>query len=651
MMKKLLFKKLKATKLLKGKNLIGGLSLCTLLLSLNSVAQGVLSPKAIKKLSVEELMNIEVTLVTRTPEKLTEAASAIQVITNEDIRRSGATNVPEALRLLPNLQVSQLSSSAWIISARGFNSTFSNKLLVMIDGRTVYTPLYGGVLWEQQNLLLEDVDHIEVVSGPGGSLWGANAVNGVINIITKNSKDTQGLFASALVGDFLKNNIELRYGSKIGDKFSYRVYGQHFDRDASILTDSTNNTDAWGLTQGGFRSDWDVSDKDAITIQGNYYKGSHKTAIRKSRLNGQNLVARWSRTISEHSDLMVQLYYDRYYREDATTDSYDKMKTIDANIQHSFGIRNRQKIVWGIGYRYVKDDANYKNPYVGILPRYKRLDLYNSFIQDEIKLTDSLRLTIGTKLVHNVYTGFELQPSARLAWMKKTNTLWAAVSRAVRTPSRFDVDFYVPTTLQPPNVPSVAGGPNFVSEKLIAYEVGYRFQPNAVSSFSIAGFYNIYDDLYSVEALPGTLTYQIQNGSEAKSWGVELAGNYQVHKNWRLRGGYSFFKKNINAKKGHNFNPDYLGNDVRNRVMLQSILDLPFHLKLDIAGRYLDGLPKTIATTVDVPAYSTFDVRLAYVIRGLEIALVGQNLAEKKHTEYGPFYMPRNFYAKISTRF
>jgi iron complex outermembrane recepter protein len=615
-----------------------------------AMAQQNLAPAQLKKLSVEELMNIEVTLASRTPQKLTGSASAIQVLTGEDIRCSGATNIPEALRLVPNVQVAQITASAWIISARGFNTIFANKLLVMIDGRTVYTPLFGGVIWEQQNVVLEDVDRIEIVSGPGGTLWGANAVNGVINIVTKGAKNTQGLYAMASAGTFIKDMAELRYGGKIGEKIFYRVYGQHFDRKQTTLPNRTDNTDAWGLTKGGFRMDWEATASDAFTLQGDIYDGARKTTGGNSPLNGQNILGRWSHTISDNSDLSLQLYYDRYFREDIPGTGSDKLKTFDIDFQHRFPLPS-QSFLWGVGYRLVKDEALFRTTNVGILPPEKTLNLFNGFIQDEITLHEQVRFTIGTKFTHFTYSGFELQPSARLAWnIQSKSTLWTAVSRAVRAPSRFDVDYFLPTYNVPPTSPSVAGGPNFISEKLTAYELGYRFQPNQRSSFSIATFYNIYHDLYSVEALPGTLTYQIQNGSEGESWGAELSANYQVTDKWRLRGGYTYFDRDLRAKAGHSFTPDYLGNDVKHRAVLQSILDLPFHLQLDIAARYLDNLPKTIAT-VAVPSYFTFDTRIAYTFRQFEIAVVGQNLWENKHTEFGALNFPRNLYAKISARF
>lgn len=615
-----------------------------------TMAQQKLAPAQLKKLSVEELMNIEVTLASRTPQKLTESASAIQVLTGEDIRRSGATNIPEALRLVPNVQVAQITASAWIISTRGFNTIFANKLLVMIDGRTVYTPLFGGVIWEQQNIVLEDVDRIEIISGPGGTLWGANAVNGVINIVTKGAKNTQGLYAMASAGTFIKDMAALRYGGKIGKKIFYRVYGQHFDRKQTTLPDGTGNTDAWGLTRGGFRMDWEATASDAFTLQGDVYDGARKTAGGNSPLNGQNILGRWSHTISDKSDLSLQLYYDRYFREDIPGTGSDKLKTIDIDFQHRFPLPY-QSFLWGVGYRFVKDEALFRTTNVGILPPEKNLNLFNGFLQDEITLHEQVKFTIGTKFTHFTYSGFELQPSARLAWnIQSKSTLWTAVSRAVRAPSRFDVDYFLPTYSVPPTSPSVAGGPNFISEKMTAYELGYRFQPNQRSSFSVATFYNVYHDLYSVEALPGTLTYQIQNGSEGESWGAELSANYQVTDKWRLRGGYTYFDKDLRAKPGHSFTPDYLGNDVKHRAVLQSILDLPFHLQLDIAARYLDKLPKTIAT-VAVPSYFTFDTRIAYTFRQYEIAVVGQSLWEEKHTEFGALNFPRNLYAKISARF
>lgn len=624
--------------------------------SLLSFSQPVLSPKKLKKLSIEELMNIQVTLVSRTPERLSEVASAIQVITGEDIHRSGATNIPEALRLVANLQVAQFNSSIWIISSRGFNTTFANKLLIMIDGRTVYTPLYGGVLWEQQYPLLEDIDRIEIVSGPGGTLWGANAVNGVINIVTKNSKQTQGLYAEAGIGNLLRDQVALRYGGTINDKIHYRLYAQHFNRDTTAQQNGASNHDAWKLTEAGFRLDWEPSEKEGVTVQGDYYWGNKKTfvgtTLQRSPINGQNIRARWRKTFSKNSDMSLQVYYDRYYRDDEPTVSRDKENTLDADLQHHFTIKDWHNIVWGIGYRYVKDD-DYFGPgvFAGIYPQMKRLDLANAFVQDEVRLVDSLKLIAGTKLLHNVYTGWEWQPSLRLSWTKKNSTLWAAVSRAVRTPSRFDVDYYLPPPPQNPNTIHIFGDPNFLSEKVVAYELGYRLAPNHASFFSVSAFYNVYRDIYSVEFLPGsTVALEIQNGSEGNSVGLEFAGGYQISRNWRLRAGYTYFDKDLHQKPGHTFDPSYLGNDVKHQIVLQSISDITSHLQFDVVARYLSALEKTFSTPA-VPAYFTFDARIAYDFRGFELSVVGQNLAQKQHLEYAGTEIPKNFFVKLAARF
>lgn len=607
------------------------------------------SAKALKELSIEELMNIEVTLVSRSPVKLTDVPSAIQVITREDILRSGATNLPDALRLVSNLQVAQLNANAWIISARGFNTLFANKLLVMIDGRTVYTPLFGGVLWELQNVLLEDVDRIEVVSGPGGTLWGANAVNGVINIVTRSARETRGTYVSVLHGTSLKDAEGVRHGGKIADNLYYRVYGQHFNRNGISLSDEGGNTDAWYLSQLGFRIDWQPSKKESVTFQGDFYAGKRNTDP-KSFFDGQNVLVRWKHTFSEKSNFIVQAYADRYWIDDSTSLG-DQMQTVDIDLQHQFRLASRHQLLWGIDFRAVSDHVVQRAGVAGLLPPRKKLDVASAFIQDAISLSKKTRVTVGTKVLHNVYTGFEVQPSLRFSVKPNDHNLaWAAISRAIRAPSRFDVDYYLPTYPVPPESPSVAGGPDFVSEKLMAYEAGYRLQPNERSTLSLAGFYNVYRDLYSVEALPGTLTYQIQNGSEGESWGGEFAGTYQLSDRWRMRAGYTYFDKDLRASRGRDFDPSYLGNDSRNNAFFQSILNMGERLELDVIGRYLDYLPKTLATA-EVPEYFTFDVRLAYRWKFLELSLIGQNLREKEHAEFGSLKIARSVYGRIACRF
>jgi iron complex outermembrane receptor protein len=611
------------------------------------------SPNDLKKLSVEELMDIEVTSVSKHPEKLTEAASAIQVITHDDIRRSGATTIPEALRLAPNLQVAQLNSHHWIISARGFNNIFANKLLVMIDGRTVYSPLFAGVFWDAQNVLLEDVDRIEIISGPGGTLWGANAVNGVINIITKRAKNSQGLFVSGAAGSALRGLASVRYGSSVGPNLFYRAYAQYSDRDQTVLPNGEDNIDKWSITQGGFQMEWYPTEVNTLSVQGNFYRGIQETAPEESPMDGQNIMGRWTRSFSNRSELIVQAYFDRTWRRDVPGTVYDELETYDLDVQHRFLPGERHDVLWGAGYRIMNDKTINTTQFLGLVPADRRMDLLSTFIQDAITLLpEHLKLTIGTKLQHNDFSGFEIQPSARLAWSIKQHLIWTAVSRAVRAPSRIDVDYHIPTYEVPPQYPSVAGGPNFTSEKVIAYELGSRLQPSSKWSISLAGFYNQYDDLYSVEPLPGTMTYQIQNGVKGYSYGGELSGNYQPIPRWRLRGGYTYFSKKLENKPGNMSAPialANLGSDAKNQFLLQSILDLPAHFQVDMVLRHIDTLPST-QFYEEVPSYYSFDARLAWHFRQLEIAVVGQNIFHELHSEFAGIRIPRNFYGKISWR-
>jgi iron complex outermembrane recepter protein len=613
------------------------------------------SPTTLKKLTMEELMNIEVTTVSKRPEKLTEAASAIQVITREDIIRSAATSVPEALRLCPNLQVAQVSSQHWIISARGFNSTFANKLLVMINGRTVYSPLFAGVFWDAQNVLLEDVDRIEVISGPGGTLWGANAVNGVINIITKNASETQGLYASVSAGYALRHLAEARYGGSIGSKLFYRVYGQHRERNHTTLPSGEDNRDRWRLMQAGFQVDWLPTNANDVTVRGNIYGGLQRTTPDNSNIDGQNVLARWAHRFSEKSDLTAQVYFDRTWRKDVPGSMKDELGTYDVDLQHHFMIGRSHNIVWGAGYRMMKDKTQNGTLFVGFIPKDRDMHLVSTFVQDEITVIPStLKLTIGSKFQHNVFTGFEVQPSGRLAWMvTKHNTLWTAVSRAVRMPSRIDVDYHIPAYHVPPDQPSVDGGPNFVSEKVISYELGYRVQPSQNLSLSLAGFYSVWDDLYSVEPLPGTVTYQIQNGVEGDSRGFEFAANYQPADLWRLRGGYTYFDKQLENKPGNNTDPSALsnlGSDAPHQFSIQSILDLPANFQFDVVVRYVDDQPST-QFNPEIPSYFNLDSRIAWNFRHLEVAVAGQNLLKEFHSEYGGIQIPRNVNGRVTWRF
>src|SRR5438552_3237702 len=420
------------------------------------------SASQLKQFSLEELLNLEVTTVSKRPEKLTEAASAIQVITQEDIRRSGASSIPEALRLASNLEVAQVDSRQWAISARGFNSTTADKLLVLIDGRTVYTPLYAGVFWDFQDTLLEDLDRIEVISGPGATLWGANAVNGVINITTKQAKDTQGVLLLGGGGTELRDFGGVRYGGALAPNLHFRVYGQYFDRDSMVFPTGQDAANDWHLGQGGFRLDWDASASTLLTLQGDLYDGriAQPGTTGDITVDGSNVIGRWSHTFAEDSDLKLQVYYDRTHRRIPDVFAED-LDTYDVDFQHRFPLGERHDLVWGLGYRLIEDDVS-NSPILAFLPARVSRQWFSGFVQDEITLVkDRLHLTLGTKIEHNDYTGFEVQPSARLAWrLSQQQTVWAATSRAVRTPSRIDRELFAPGR---PPFTLLTGGPDFVS--------------------------------------------------------------------------------------------------------------------------------------------------------------------------------------------
>jgi iron complex outermembrane receptor protein len=609
------------------------------------VSDSALSSNMLKQMSIEELMQLKVTSVSRRPEKLKEAASAIQVITREDILRSGATNIPEALRLAPNLQVAQISANGWIISARGFNAAFSNKLLVMIDGRSVYSPLFAGVFWDVQDLLLEDVDRIEVISGPGSTVWGANAVNGIINIITRNARETKGLYLSAAAGNFMQDFAGLRFGGKTRSGLSYRVDAQRNDYKNTKGSNGTPNSDKWGITRGGFRLDWASREVNQFMIEGNVYGGSERTSP-ASPMDGQNITARFVHTYSESSGLTLQVYFDRTWRHDIKSTITDYLETYDVDLAHRFPVGKWNLINWGAGYRFMHNELDNDTQLAGFIPKKKNMQLYSGFIQDELSLGSCWKFTLGTKLQQYTYSGFEVQPSARLAWMPdEENTVWAAVSRALRTPSRIDVDYYLPTYPVPEGVPNVSGGPDFISEKLIAYELGYHVQPGPKFYLSLALFYNQYNDLYSVEAKPGTVDYQIENGTEGYSNGIEWSGTCNLLSNWRIKGGYTYFFKQLRNKPGHVYDFSALGNDPKHQFLLQSFLDLPAGFQLDVTARYEGSRPNPA-----VPDYFTANARLGWTYRKFEISLNGQDLWQATHTEYLDARIPRNFYAKITCR-
>jgi iron complex outermembrane recepter protein len=634
-----------------GHVLLAGSCFCIALLAHPaSVRADAASSGDLKKLSLEELLDIEVSSVSRRPELLANAASAIQVITREDIRRSGALNLADALRLAANLQVLRANASQWSISARGFNNVIANKLLVMIDGRTVYTPLYAGVFWDVQGTLLEDIEQIEVISGPGGTLWGANAVNGVINIKTKSARDTQGVYLAAAAGNEVKGHGEFRYGGQAGD-VSYRVYVRGIDHDDTTLFSGADARDAWRSRQGGFRFDWgDAS--DSLTLQSDYYDAvPNPDGAIATDSTGGNVLARWRRVTGERSGMQLQFYADRTKR-DFGNGFAERLQTYDLDWQNRFPIGQRHEFIWGAGLRFMDHSVD-NLALFAFLPGDKTLNLYSAFIQDEMTFFDErVRFTLGSKFEHNEYTGLEIQPNVRLAWTPaESQTIWASVSRAVRTPARIDRDFYLSAT---PTLRVIAGN-GFESEELIAYEAGWRTRVFETASISLATFFNDYDELRS--AVPGpppfNLPITFQNGVQGESYGVEWSGTYSVSDNWRLRAGYTFFKKHLKVQTGA---VDLNGasaesNDAEQQAVAQSLLTLPYGVQFDLVARYVDTLPRP-----HVDSRFDLDARLAWwPTERLEIAIAGQGLLDKSQREFiptspSPREIERSYYGFISWR-
>jgi len=637
--------------------------------TLCSAQQG--SLPALKQLSLEQLMNVEVTSLSKKEQRVGDTAAAIHVISQDEIHRSGVTTIPEALRLAPGVTVSRIDGNSWAIGIRGFGNGLSRSVLVLIDGRSVYTPLFAGIFWEAQDTLLEDIDRIEVIRGSGGTIWGANAVNGVINIITKSATETQGLLVTGGGGSEEKGFGGIRYGGKIGEDFSYRVYGKGFRRDGQF-TPHLSDVDDWQQGQGGFRTDWNLREGSSLRIQGDIYQGKagmrdlvssfsapfSKIVEKDTDLSGMNLLGRWSRPLSDTSDLALQIYYDRTFRREARWQ--ERRNTVDFDFQHRFKITARQELNWGLGYRYTKGDTE-SVPTLVISPRNRADNLFSAFIQDEIALVENrLRLTIGSKFEHNDYSGFEFQPNARVLWTPAENhSLWSAISRAVRTPSRVDGDIAASVAPNPalPLFARLLGNKDFESEKVLAYELGYRVQPTDRLFVDVAGFYNRYNDLLSVETgafflEPGRLILPLQfdNKMKAKVYGLEITADWRWLDWWRWRFSYSHLRLNLKSKPGSNDTstvPSTEGSSPQNQVALTSLVDLPGNLNLDGNFRYVDNLPGQ-----NVGRYFNLDLRLGWhATKNVELSLVGHNLLQRHHAEWaGGTEIQRGIYTKVTWR-
>lgn len=615
-------------------------------------------------LDLKDLLSMEVTSVSRKKQRLSESAAAVFVISQEDIRRSGVTSIPEALRMVPGLQVARIDSNKWAVSSRGFNGRFANKLLVLMDGRTVYSPSFSGVYWEVRDYMLDDVERIEVIRGPGATLWGANAVNGVINIITKDAGETQGALVTVSAGDEEKASVGVRYGASLGEKSKGRVYIKALERDEFVNAAGSGSGDDWEMMQGGFRFDSQITPDNSMNFQGDFYKGDiEQTMLLASLLppyyqmvedttdvSGGNLTGAWRHTLSPSSGFTLQAYFDWNERDEAMVDQSDD--TFDVDFQHHINL-GRHDVIWGLGYRHITTEIE------GVIisnatPRKRDDNLYSIFIQDEITLVENLlTLTIGSKFEHNNYSGGEVQPSARVVWTPNAQqTIWGSISKAVRTPSRAEHDLDVMTAVFPASSP-VNPGPlpvavvpthntDFDSEELWALELGYRMMPAKNLSFDVALFYNDYDMLrnnsYETPTFQGTHIVQpivYQNDIEGHTYGVELALMWQSVEWWQWNLSYSYFETEFDySAPSDNFSTP-LG--PRHQLSLRSITSLSEDLDLDIWLRYVDeaqavdGINFTLAK---IDSYVALDARLAWrAQKNLELSLVGQNLFDSQHQE------------------
>lgn len=654
-----------------------------------SVLAEEINPNSLLDLSLAELSNIEVTSVSKKSEKESEAAAAIYVITQDDIKHSGMTNIPELLRMVPGLNVAQSGSHQWDISSRGLSGQFADTLLVLIDGRAVYTPLFSGVYWDVQDTPLQDIERIEVIRGPGATLWGANAVNGVINIITKNAKDSQGGYVSQSSGTLAKSLTNTRYGAKLGEDAYVRMYAKYDDYDDFRSMTGTGAHDAWNKAQSGFRADWKQGDQ-TYTLQGDIYQAGASallnllqadaslvsTNIREDN-SGANILGRWDNRFSNDSNLTMQMYYDFAKRKNLLLDQ--NIQTFDLDMQHVWTPVSGHEVVWGSAYRRTKTDftgnpnTGLGVPYIQILPKSQAQNLYSAFIQDKITLlTDEVFLTLGSKFEHNDFTGFEYQPSARLSWLiNDKQTLWSSISRAVRTPnigSTSDLrQVAAPTLLPGPTLAFLTqvGNPTGSSEELIAYELGYRIQPEKNISLDVSAFYNDYDRL--IIGVPGSVPlayganiivpiYPLNIGT-AHTWGGETTAKWNPNAYTELAASYTLLRMKFDQADPLGYN--FMGKTPQQQFNVRATFDLPHDLEFTASAYYMDRLSAIdFNTGLGVEAYTRLDLRLMWEpVENIELSLVGQNLLDDLHQEFSGFayqnssQVPRSVYGNLTWKF
>lgn len=629
-------------------------------------------------LSLEELMNVEITSVSRKVEKKAEASAAVFVVTQEDIRRSGATTVPDLLRTVPGLHVAKLDANKWTVSSRGFGGRFANKMLVLVDGRSIYTPLFSGVYWDAFDIVLEDIDRIEIIRGPGSSAWGANAVNGVINIIMKSARDTHGGLLSAGAGTEERGFGTFRYGDEIGGDVHYRLFTKYAERDKAGFDARDDATDDWRIGHAGVRVDAGVTPNDRLTMIGSTFRSDTNftfvlpTVVAPFAFNkpsgeefaGGHALAQWTHAFSEQSELDLRFYYERF--QSNSTIFGQTRDTFDLDLQHRLALSDYRELVWGLGFRYTGDSID-GTPFVTLDPEDRRYRIFSGFAQHEWRLfEDQLHVVLGAKLEYHDLSGLEIQPTARLTWLINENhTFWAAVTRAVRTPSRGEADGRIAAMGLPGGIVKLAGNEDFQSEELLALEAGYRARLSKSATLDVAAFYNIYDDLRTIEVRaprlggwPGNYTVPAgaANNQEGVTYGVELALDWRPLPWWNLRAAYSFLEMDLTEhyRTYDLFSGGTEDESPEQQFSLINRLNLGRQIELDVIARYVDALP-----SLGIDDYVTADVRLAWTPRdNVELAIVGQNLFDGDHAEYASNYVntiptnvERGVYGKVTWRF
>ena len=656
------------------------------LLALTAIPGRAAQSPDLTQMSIEDLMSIKVTSVSKKEEKTAQSAAAVFAISREDIGRSGALNIPDLLRMVPGLDVAQIDAGKWAISARGFNGQYSNKLLVLIDGRTVYSPIFAGVFWDSQNVPLDSIERIEVIRGPGAAVWGSNAVNGVINIITLGATDTQGGYLAVGEGNAATGPETIRYGGKAPKLGAYRVSAEGFHYSALPTLAGLDGHDDWRLVHGGFRADSTISAKDSLTTEGEVYKGNageiafvplsllppeNATVALRDRYSGWNVLSRWKHTFSPGSETSLQAYFDRTTRNDSTYNIGHN--TFDVDFQHHIGWGERQDIVWGLGYRLSADDIS-PTLRISAASESRSAELFSLFAQDEIAVRPNrIHVSLGARLEHNDYTGFSLQPSARVVVTPNSkNSVWGAVSGAVRTPARTDTDFRVNFEALPgpgnlPILVSLFGNPKQKNEQLTAFEAGYRTTLSSRFSLDSTLFYNHYRDLTSVE--PGAMRVEIDpapihllipesfgNSIFGETHGIEAFAQWKVTNFWTINPGYAFFSIHLHefAKIQDETLPGIEGGAPDHQAQLRSSLSLPWNLKWNASAYFVNRLP-----AAQIPSYTRLDTGLTWRAgEKVSLSIVGQNLLKDLHPEFsGPYstvqpgLMQRSAYAKIAWTF